>query len=101
MSKKTVLLIIGGCVSVMIAFLLILNSFGPQIPLKYEKNVVRDFSSQEEEKALAVAESTSYSSIVSRERFAGSSDPEAYLHPGLYMEYTYANFVDSTVLNYL
>jgi hypothetical protein len=76
------------------------NLSGPQIPRKYERKIVRNFENQEEERALIVAESIDYSSIVSSERFSGSSDPEAYLHPGTYLTYTYANFIDSEVINY-
>jgi hypothetical protein len=82
------------------ASLLMWNLSGPQIPQKYERRIARNFENQEEERALIVAESINYSSIVSSERFAGSSDPEAYLHPGTYLTYTYANFIDSEVIKY-
>jgi hypothetical protein len=68
--------------------------------MKYERSIARNFDSQEEERALTIAESTTYSAIVSLDRFDGSSDPEAYLHPGTYLAYTYANFIDSEVINY-
>lgn len=53
----------------------------PDIPLKYERNIDRNFSSQEE-RALALADSLNYSAIVKSERFDGSDDPEACLKPG-------------------
>ncbi len=102
MNKRKFILLLGGSIGAIALFLLIWSSLSPQIqiPLKYERSVVRNNSNQEEKTALAVAESINYSSIVARERFDGSSDPQVYLHPGLYLEYTYANFVDSEVINY-
>ena len=82
------------------ASLLIWNLSGPQIPQKYERRIARNFENQDEERALIVAESINYSATVSSERFEGSSDPEAYLHPGTYLSYTYANFIDSEVIKY-
>jgi hypothetical protein len=34
------------------------------------------------------------------ERLHGSSDPQDYLHPGTYLSYTYANYIDSETINY-
>jgi hypothetical protein len=68
--------------------------------MKYERNITRNFNNQEEERALTTAESINYLAIVSLGRFDGSSDPEAYLHRGTYLSYTYANFIDSEVINY-
>ncbi len=87
-------------VALVASSLLIWNLLNPQIPYKYEKTITRNFDSQEEENALSTAESTNYSAIVLKERFVGSSDPDAYLHPGTYLEYTSANYVDSEVINY-
>ena len=53
-----------------------------------------------EESALTAAESINYTAISSLERFDGSSEPEAYLHPGTYLAYTYANFIDSEGMDY-
>jgi hypothetical protein len=99
--RRETLFILAVCLAtIVVAFFFIWNLSGPQIPLKYEREIVRNFGNQEEERALIVAESISYSAIVSSERFSGSSDPEAYLHPGTYLTYTYANFIDSGVINY-
>jgi hypothetical protein len=99
--RKETLLILAVCLGTLfIASFFIWNLSGPQIPQKYERKIVRNFENQEEERALIVAESINYSSVVSSERFTGSSDPEAYLHPGTYLTYTYANFIDSEVINY-
>lgn len=103
MLKKT-LLILTGCILVLtFASIFIWELLNPQIPQiaqKYEKNIVRNLDNQEEERALAAAESLNYSAIVSLERFDGSSDPQAYLNPSTYLAYTYANFIDSEVINY-
>jgi hypothetical protein len=87
-------------VAMVVAPLLIWHPFTPQIPQKYERSIVRNFNNQEEESALNAAESVNYSAIVSMERFDGSRDPEAYLHPGTYLAYTYANFIDREVVSY-
>jgi len=80
--------------------LLTWNLLNPPMAPKYEKIITRNVDSQAEERVLAAAESINYSDICSLERFDGSSDPEAYLHPGTYLAYTFANFVDSEVINY-
>ncbi len=67
---------------------------------KYDKSIVKNVSTPEEEQALFAAENANYTNIFQMERFDGSSDPDSYLHPGLYLEYTYANFIDSEVLHY-
>ncbi len=102
MRRKT-LLLFGVCIAgLVISSFFVWNMLHPQyqIPQKYERNVSRSFDSQEEERALTAAESTNYSDIVSFERFEGSSNPEDYLNPGTYLAYTYANFIDSEVINY-
>jgi hypothetical protein len=100
--KKRTILLIAVCVTVAIflAPLLVPSLRYPEIPLKYDREIDRNFSSQQEGKALAAAEFLNYSAIVNSERFDGSSDPDAYLHPGNYLQYTYANFIDSEVINY-
>lgn len=87
-------------VALVVTSLLMWNLLHPQIPQKYERTIARNIDNQEEESALTTAESINYSAISSLERFDGSSDPEAYLHPGTYLAYTYANFIDSEVINY-
>ena len=72
----------------------------PQIPNKYIKNIVRNFDSTQEENALQTAETLNYSTITSMKRFDGSSDPEAYLNPETYIEYTCSNFIDQEVIDY-
>lgn len=103
MRKKPLLILALCMVALVIASLLIwnlYNPYNPQVSRRYERNIVRNFDNQEEERALAVAESINYSDIVSLERFDGPSDPEVYLHPGTYLTYTYANFIDSEVITY-
>ncbi len=96
MHKKTLLILAVCIVALVVTSLLIWNL----LFMKYERNIARNFDNQEEERALTVAESINYSAIVALERFDGSSDPEAYLHRGIYLEYTYANFIDSEVIHY-
>ena len=67
---------------------------------KYQKTITQNAESPEEETALRTAEALNYSSILSKERFLGSTDPNSYLHPGTYLTYTYANFVDTEVIAY-
>ena len=100
MHKKALLIIAVCAVAVIIMSLFIWIQFHPEISHKYEKSIVRNFDNQNEETALSAAESINYSAIVSLERFDGSSDPEAYLHPGTYLSYTSANFIDSEVIDY-
>ena len=100
MYKRTLLVIAVCVVAIVSTFLLIWNISRPQILMKYERNIARNLDNSEEENALAVAENINYSAIFSQERFDGSTDPEAYLHPGIYLEYTYANFIDSTAIDY-
>ena len=93
MRKKTVLILVVCILAlVLVAAWYLLYP----IPLKYEKNIARNIDNQEEN-VLTVAESINYSAIVSFERFHGSSDPQAYLNSSKYLEYTYANFIDSDV----
>jgi hypothetical protein len=98
--KKTILILAVCMVALVVTSLLMWSLLHPQIPQKYEKTIARNIDNQEEESALTAAESINYSAIVSLERFDGSSDPEAYLHPGTYLAYTGANFIDSEVINY-
>ncbi len=100
MHKKAFLIIAVCAVAVIVMSLFVWIQFHPEIPHKYEKSVVRNFDNQDEKTALSAAESINYSAIISLERFDGSSDPEAYLHPGTYIAYTSANFIDSEVINY-
>ncbi len=100
MQRKTLVILAACLVAVAATSILSWNMLQPQNPPKYEKNIARDFDSHEEEEALAAAESCNYSDISSLERFDNSKDPEGYLHPDTYISYTYANFVDSEVINY-
>ncbi len=100
MRKKTILILLVCIVALVGSSLMIWNLWYPQIPHKYEKTITRNFDSQEEENALTRAESINYSAIVSLERFVGSSDPDAYLNPGTYLEYTSSNYIDTEVINY-
>ena len=100
MHKKALLIIAVCTVAVIVMSLFVWIQFHPEIPHKYEKSIVRNFDTQDEERALLAVESINYSAIVSLERFDGSSDPEAYLNPGTYLAYTSANFIDSEVIDY-
>ena len=96
---KKILLIIAVCI-IAVSLISCKVLAPPQISIKHERTIVRNFDNQDEERALSVAESINYSAIFALERFDGSSDPEAYLHTGTYLEYTYANFIDSEVISY-
>jgi hypothetical protein len=98
--KKALLIIAVCAVAVIVMSLFVWIQFHPEISNKYKKSIVRNFDNQDEETALSAAESINYSAIVSLERFDGSSDPESYLHPGTYLAYTSANFIDSEVIDY-
>ena len=100
MHRKTLAIIAVSIIVLVTLSLLTLNLLNPPIPHKYEQTISRNVNNQEEEKAITAAESINYSAITSFERFHGSSEPEAYLHPGTYLEYTGANFIDSEVINY-
>jgi hypothetical protein len=93
--RKKALLILAVClVAIASASLLSRTVLDTQNQQKYEINVVRSFSSQDEKKALSQAESINYSDITSLERLHGSSDPQDYLRPGTYLSYTYADYID-------
>jgi hypothetical protein len=95
------LIIMAVCITALIVVSLIMwNTSQSTIPAKYERNITRNFNNLEEGNAITSAESINYSPIVESERFDGKSDPEAYLNPSTYLEYTYANFIDSEVINY-
>ncbi|MDR0372328.1 MAG: hypothetical protein LBI79_02010 [Nitrososphaerota archaeon] len=55
---------------------------------------------QSEKQALTAAETIDYTDISSLERFEGPSEADAYIHPGTYLSYTWANFIDSEVIDY-
>jgi len=98
--KKLILILAVGIVALVATSLVIWSLTTPQVHPRYEKSILRNFGNHEEETALTTAESINYSAISSYERFDGSSEPEAYLHPSTYLAYTYANFIDSEVINY-
>ncbi len=99
--RRRTLLIVAVCsVALVVVSLFVWTNFGQQIPLKYERSINRNFNCQEEEQAISVAESVNYSDVISLNRFDGPSDIESYLHPGTYLSYTYANFIDSEVIKY-
>ena len=98
---KKALLILAGCLVIIVAASLITwHYFTPQETSKYEKNINRNFNSQQEENALKAAEAINYSNITSLNRFQDSSNPEDYRNPRTYLDYTYAHFIDSEVINY-
>jgi len=96
--RKKLLLLILCIISLIVISLFIWNSM--QIPVKYQKNISRNFETQEEKTALNFAESLNYSYILSEDRFPDLIDPQAYLHPGTYLDYQNANFIDSVVIDY-
>jgi hypothetical protein len=100
MRKKTLMIVVACAIVLVVASLFVWTLSHAAIPQKYERTIARNIDSPEEENTLAAVESVNYSAIFSTERFEGSSDPEAYLHSGTYLAYTYANFIDSEVLNY-
>lgn len=99
MPRKRAIVITVCLVALIATALLVWDLLQLQIPPKYEKTIARNFDSQEQETALLAAESIDYSAITSFKRF-GSSDPEAYLHPGTYLAYEWTNFIDSEVIDY-
>ena len=100
MQKKRLLLIILVLVIATATSLIVWNnSINSSVP-QYYKNILRDTHTAEEAEALKTAESLNYSSIISRERFIGPAERDAYLHPGTYLDYTSPNFIDSKVINY-
>ena len=98
MGRKKLLILALCIIGIIVTSLFIWNNM--QIPLKYQKNIYRDFETQEEKTALNVAESLDYSSILSKDRFPNLIDPQAYLHPGTYLDYQDASFIDSVVIDY-
>ena len=98
--RNKILAICLAMLIVVAAIYLVLDNFRVIPNGKYDKSIVRNTDNIQEEYALAAAENANYSGIFETERFDGSSDPEAYLHPGTYLEYTYANFIDAQVTKY-
>jgi len=76
------------------------SALHPQISQRYQRTVNRNFESSYEEQAISEAESLNYTAITSKDRFDGSSDPQAYLNHSDYLSYVSPNFVDSEVLSY-
>jgi hypothetical protein len=72
-------------VALTLTSLLIWSQLNPQIPHSYEKNIDRNFDTQEEEKAIITVANVNCSAILSVERFQGSNDPQDYLNPGTYL----------------
>jgi hypothetical protein len=97
--KKRSLLIIVITIAAVSSLIFWNNSNSPITP-QYNKTILRDTQTTEEAEVLKSAESLNYSNIISRERFIGSVERDAYLHPGTYLDYTSPNFIDSEVINY-
>ena len=101
MVRKKILVILAVCLVAIVGMSLFTWSLmHPQIPQTYELNIARNVNNAEEETALAAAESINYTPITSLERFANSTDPQAYLSPSDYLSYVCANFIDSETINY-
>jgi hypothetical protein len=99
--RKKALLIFAVCMAaIACASLLAWSALNTQDQTNFVINAIRNFSSQDELNALSQAESINYTDITSFERFHGSSDPQDYLHPGTYLSYTYANYIDLETINY-
>jgi hypothetical protein len=98
MRKKTLPLLAVCMVALVGLSFLTWNLLNPQIAHKYERNISRNFSNQQEENALTAAETINYSAITALERFDASSDPEAFVHSDT--SYTFVHFIDSEVINY-
>jgi hypothetical protein len=101
MQRKTIALL-TVCLAVIIAV-----SFFATIPVftrtfirNVSSSVVRNFDTSDEERALSAAETADYATIGAFERFEGPSDPEAYIHHGSSLSYTWANFIDFWVIDY-
>ena len=64
-----------------------------------ELSIIRLFNTPDEERALTTAESVDYATITGNKRIYthGSED---YKHPGTYISYAYANFIDAEVIEY-
>jgi hypothetical protein len=100
LKKKYTLIII-----VLIILSVILFFFGPIlfytiIPSTFEKSIVRNSQGVEEANALSTVENFNYTYVFQVKRFDGSTDPEDYLHPKIYLTYTYAHVIDTEVLEY-
>ena len=65
----------------------------------YEKSIVRNPHTAEEENALSVAENLNYTDIFKVYRFMASG--VGYNNLSISSKYVYANFIDAEVLNYL
>lgn len=99
--RKILLILVAVCVITVVAASLLvwhLNSSPPAS--SYQKSINRNLGSHDETNALYTAESIDYLTILSTERFSGSSNPQDYLNPGSYLAYTYANFIDKEVIDY-
>jgi len=62
-------------------------------------SIIRNFNTPDEEHALTTAESVDYTTITGNKRF-DTKDSEDYKHPGTYISYVYAKFIDTEVLKY-
>ncbi|MDR2700598.1 MAG: hypothetical protein LBC12_07375 [Nitrososphaerota archaeon] len=60
---------------------------------------VKSLGTSNEERVLIAAVYIDYTAIAALERFYSQSDPAAYIHSGTYA-YTWANFIDSEVIDY-
>jgi hypothetical protein len=63
---------------------------------KYEKSIIRDTETAEEENALVAAENVNYTDVFKTDRFTGLSNSNL----SDYSSYTYANFIDAVVIKY-
>jgi|GEM_PF-813638 len=65
----------------------------------YINEVNRAINSPSEEQALKVAETINYATITRFERY-NTKDIDEYKHPGTYIPYTWAHFIDTEVIDY-
>jgi hypothetical protein len=108
--RKNIRIPLAMCIIIIVATSLLSWSFAKPPQFEYKNSLVvnRNFDTTDEEHALTIAEiGLDYSAIIrsvampgKSERFNGSSDPEAYIHPGTYLAYTWANSIDLEVIDY-
>jgi hypothetical protein len=88
------------CVVIITASIAVAVYFGvsQNSPNKYEKSIIRNTDTAEEENALQAAENINYTDIFKIGRLTGAGLSNSNISD--YSQYTYANFIDAEVLNY-
>jgi len=96
---RLVCLIISVIIIVTSIFLIITHS-SDSLQHHSLLDVNREVEGFSEEQTLKVAETIDYATITGFRRFEGSSETDAFIHPESYLEYTWANFIDTEVIDY-